>query len=262
MGGNVVHKTITGLLVFILFLLIGIVGGFIYVTQQHASAPSTDRSPDPSVTSRPNILTPAPTMTFAPPQESQTGIVTTVSGDGGILKRYAREYTTAQEEDAFVIGEAARTLADTQMTLTFENFGKITLGEQSHIASVSLLRSNFTVEQTKGEVAYVSQTPDSPISVRYRGAVMKIGGTSIISVSDDGVANVVAGTEQTTMALLDENNNTKVRTIEAGETAILDTGRQTIEVLEPEEDEEEQEAKEEKDEPREASDSADDIILN
>jgi hypothetical protein len=201
-------------------------------------------------------------MTFAPPRLSQTGIVTAVSGDGGILKRYDSEYTTVQEGDTFVIAEAARTLADSQMTLTFEDFGKITLGEQSHIASVSLLRSNFTVEQTKGEIAYVSQTPEEPISVRYRGAVVKIGGTTIISLLEEGVAEVVVGTEETSMALLDENNNTKVRTAEAGETAILDTDLQTIEILEAKEDEEEQPETEEEDDSREASDSADDVITD
>lgn len=253
MSNDLLHYTITGFLVFILFFLIGGVGGFIFMTQQHASQgvlSERDAQPrSPSITSPPLSGTPAPTMTFAPPRESLTGVITKAEGDVGILKRFTSEYASVGVDDNFVIGESMRTLSDTQATLIFEDFGSLTFGEQSHIASISLLPSNFTVEQTKGQIAYAAEDPERPISVRYGGSIIKITGTSVVSIDiEEGIAEVTVARENTTLALLDSSNNTKVRTADTGDRAIIDTVAQTIEIEEPEKEEEEDEEDEDPDE--------------
>lgn len=250
-------KVLSGIVIFLLFALIGLGAGFVIRAQQDTDSPrisgDTETGQSPSVTAAFGSGSPVPTMTFAVPRDSLTGELTAVEGDVGIFKRGEQDFQDAQVGDTFVIPESLRTGSNSSVTVTFPDMGSLVLGEESNIASVSLLRSNMTMEQRAGTVAYTVDNPDEPISVRYTGAVIQIAGSAVVSM-DTNTATVSVTQEQTTIALLGSDNNTKVRTLETGMTAIVDPEDQIIQIQEPDESDSELEPEPEDNEDEEGED--------
>lgn len=163
---------------------------------------------------------PQPSSTILePPKQAVTGILTLVNGSVTQKTRQSDEFREASAGGKILQGESVATKLGSA-TISFEPIGTVFMGNQTELAAVNLVPGENVFLQKSGTVQYEAGT-QFPLSVRALHSLSEISGNTTITIL--GTSITVRVTEGTTkLALVDQNNDTKVWTVNMGHQADID----------------------------------------
>lgn len=180
----------------------------------------TKQSPAPIATSPVDSQpTPLPTFALEPPSQALSGILTVTSGHAQKYSRNDTEYKEASTGAQILIGESVATKDNSTATAEVSGFVKASLGPTSELVFANLFPTDFVLQQKIGKIDYLVT---KPISVRARDVLINLNPGEIIVNIIDTDMSISVKTGSVKFALVDNNNNTGVWNLKAGERANID----------------------------------------
>lgn len=194
--------------------------GYQYARTLHTPTPA-------NTTTSPVVSQPIPEPTFAlePPTQALSGTLTVTSGHAQKYSRNDTEYKEASTGAQILIGESIATKANSTATAEVSGIVKANLGPTSELVFANLFANDFVLLQKDGKIDY---TVTKPISVRALHTLVTINpglpaqaGETIITIIDTDMS-ITVKTGSVKFALVDNDNNTGVWNLKAGERANID----------------------------------------
>lgn len=202
------------ILVPLLAFVLGFMGvaGYQYIRTKNAITPA-------AVAPTVNQLTPKPTFTLVPPSQAVSGMLTVISGHAEKFSRGDTEYKEASSGAEILIGESVATKENSAAVTEVSGIVKANLGPTSELVFANLFPTNFVLQQKVGKIDYLVT---KPISVRSLHTLVTINsGETMINIIDTDLS-ITVKTGAVKFALVDNDNNTNVWNLKAGERANID----------------------------------------
>jgi hypothetical protein len=174
--------------------------------------------------------TPEPTFALIPPSQAVSGILTVISGHAQKFSRTDTEYKEASSGAQILLGESVATKENSTTTVVVQGIANINMGPASELVFANLFPADFVLQQKSGKIEYlVSQ----PISVRALHTLITVGSgdTTINIIGTDMSVSVKTGSVK--FALVDNDNNTNVWDLQAGERANIDDITRQVYLIKP-----------------------------
>jgi hypothetical protein len=174
--------------------------------------------------------TPEPTFALIPPSQAVSGILTVISGHAQKFSRTDTEYKEASSGAQILLGESVATKENSTTTVVVQGIANINMGPASELVFANLFPADFVLQQKSGKIEYlVSQ----PISVRALHTLITVGSgdTTINIIGTDMSVSVKTGSVK--FALVDNDNNTNVWDLRAGERANIDDAARQVYLIKP-----------------------------
>lgn len=212
-------NVLSPLLAFILGL--STVLGYQYLRTMQAAAPLVQPRPGADQP----LTGPEPTFALVPPSQAVSGTLTVVSGHAEKYSRGDTEYKEASTGAQILLGESVATKDNSTATAEANGIVKASMDPTSELVFANLFPTNFVLLQKNGKIEYVVA---KPISVRALHALisMQPGDSTVNIIDTDMSITVKIGSVQ--FALVDNDNNTKVWNLKAGERANIDDTARTV----------------------------------
>jgi len=194
--------------IFFVFLLIGILGFFLfYFIRKDKATISTDQIKRKKIFS----ISPAP-------KESIVGTIASASGQILWQSRVADEPEATKEIKKIRQAELLATGKDGQATVVFSDDLNIKLDKESEIEFLQTLPLNFVFRQNKGEILY-EKTGDIPLSVRSFHLLISIENGIVLISTDEKNHEIIilAKSAKAKIAYNDINYQTQIIKLNEGE---------------------------------------------
>lgn len=163
--------------------------------------------------------------TFAskPPSESLTGSFVSLIGSVEKYSRTGTDFEKVTKEESLLSGELLATESRSSAEITFPDMATVTLGQNTEIALINVISSQFLLQQKAGNVIYETMS-DKQISVRSLHTLFVIeSGEAEISLNNNKkIISITMLSGKATFALSDLENKTEVWEIEEGQKAVID----------------------------------------
>ena len=217
---NNLNKTKTGIFTVILYITCVFTGAasvFAYMLTKTEPAPESH----PMLTAK--STTP---FQLRPPAKSITGILQKYQGVTEKLSRGETNYKESTPGAAILLGESVATKENSEAQITIGTLASITLQENAELVFANLFPENTVLQQKSGKIFY-SVESTHPVAIRVLHALISASSsTFFINVIDQDIAITVQSGDLK-IALVDNDNNTRVWPLGQGHRAnIDDTNRQ------------------------------------
>lgn len=172
----------------------------------------------------------AGTFALVPPSQAVSGILTVTRGHAQKLSRTDSEYKEASTGAEILLGESIATKANSSATASVSGIVNVIMGPVSELVFANLFPTNFVLQQKTGNIDYLVT---KPISVRALHTLITInpGDTTINIIETDMSITVKSGSVK--FALVDNDNNTNVWTLKAGQRANIDDVNSQVYLVQP-----------------------------
>ena len=176
---------------------------------------------------------PQPTFALVPPSEAVSGILTITKGKAQKLSRNDDGYKEASSGAQILTGESVATEDLSTAVATISGIANITFGQDAELGFANLYPTDMTVQQKSGKITYDITDTGHPFAVRALHTLVSIySGKTTINVIDTDMSITVT-TGSTKFALVDNDNNTHVWTLMAGERANIDDAARQVYFISP-----------------------------
>jgi hypothetical protein len=217
----------------ILFLLLafvlgfgGVVGYQYFRTKQEV----------PTVVTSAAQPTPEPTFALIPPSEAVSGILTVTGGHAQKFSRNDTEYKEASTGAQILLGESIATKENSSATASISGIVTVNMGPVAELVFANLFPTDFVLQQKSGKIEYLVT---QPVSVRAlhmlvtinQGLPAQAGDITINIIDTDMSVSVKTGSVK--FALVDNDNNTNVWDLQAGERANIDDITRQVYLIKP-----------------------------
>ncbi len=174
--------------------------------------------------------TPEPTFALVPPTQAVSGTLTVTSGHAQKFSREDTEYKEASTGAQILLGEAVATKENSTATAVVQGIANINMGPTSELVFANMFPADFVLQQKSGKIEYLVT---QPISVRALHTLVTINsGDMTINIIDTDMS-ITVKTGSVKFALVDNDNNTNVWDVQAGERANIDDAAREVTLIKP-----------------------------
>ena len=174
--------------------------------------------------------TPEPTFALVPPSQAVSGILTVTTGHAQKFSRNDTEYKEASIGAQILLGESVATRENSSATASVSGIVTVSMGPSAELVFANLFPTDFVLQQKSGKIEYLVT---QPISVRALHTLVTIGsGDTIINIIDTDMS-ITVKTGSVKFALVDNDNNTNVWDVQAGERANIDDVTRQVYLIQP-----------------------------
>lgn len=191
----------------------------------------TTKTETPVIKPQPEADQPlAGTFALEPPSTAVSGILTVTRGHAQKFSRGDTEYKEASTGAQILLGESVATKENSSATATVSGIVNVSMGATSELVFANMFPTNFVLQQKDGKIDY---TVVSPISVRALHTLVNINsGETVITIIDTDMS-ITVKTGAVKFALVDNDNNTNVWNLKAGERANIDDTARSVILIQP-----------------------------
>ncbi len=207
----------------ILLVLLAFLLGFGGVMEYHyLRTKQTATIVAPTTTSR---VTPEPTFALVPPSQAVSGILTVTSGQAEKFSRNDTQYREASSGAQILIGESVATKENSTAAASVSGIVRVNMGPTAELVFANLFPDDFVLQQTTGKIEYFV---DAPISVHALHSLVSMNpGDFILNIIDTDMS-ITVNTGSVKFALVDNDNNTNVWNLNAGQRANIDDAARQV----------------------------------
>lgn len=200
----------------VLLVIVAFVLGFGAVLGYHAIR---TKLTVPTAVQTASQSTPEPTLALVPPAQAVSGVLTVTIGHAKKFSRNETEYKEASTGAQILLGESIATSANSSATASVGGIVNVSLGPTAELVFANLFPVNFVLQQKNGKIEYRVTTP---ISVRALHTLISMNpGVVTVNIIDTDMSIAVT-TGSVKFAIVDNDNNTRVYTLGAGQRANID----------------------------------------
>ncbi len=174
--------------------------------------------------------TPAPTFALVPPSQTIAGTLATTTGHVEKLSRNVDGYHEASSGAQILLGESLATKEKSAASATITNTVNITMGENAELVFANLFPTDLVLQQKAGKIEY---QVTKPMSLRVLHTLISIDSGDITVNVIDTDMSITVKTGEAKFALVDNENNTNVWTLKAGQRANIDDEASTVFLVQP-----------------------------
>ena len=184
----------------------------------------------PVVTAPKTTPTPQPTFALVPPSEAVSGTLAVLSGHAEKFSRNDTEYKEASTGAQILVGESIATKDNSIAAATVSGIVSVTMNPSTELVFANLFPNDFMLQQKSGKIDYLVA---KPISVRVLHSLVTINSGEMIINSIDTDMSITVKTGSVKFALVDNNNNTNVWNLKAGQRANIDDSYRQVYLVRP-----------------------------
>jgi len=171
------------------------------------------------------------TFELNPPQQAVIATLVQTTGKVEKLSRNDGEFYEASPGASIYQGEAVATQARSNAMIDVGGLINITLEGFSEVSFANLLPDGLLLHQKSGRATYIITGSVQPVSVRVPGAVAEIStGEITVRIADPDVY-IIVKSGSVKIAAVDSENFTRVTTLLAGESAVIDGATNRVEKI-------------------------------
>ncbi len=167
-----------------------------------------------------------------PPTLALTGNVEQINGEVKKRGREDKDFREIKTGEKIIQGEVLNTGEKARVDINFPGFVKLKIQPNSEIGFNDLIAEKFLISLKNGNLNY-EITTDKSISVRslHLLSTYMTGYGKINTNQDAGLINIEVASGSAKLALVDQENNTQVVELNAGQKVEVDDTQRTVQIL-------------------------------